>query len=102
MNMLELLRSSGWKDWGPAVQTLATVSHRLTSLCCEANAEIIPPASSGMYMTLFKGVTLGFFAPFLPLFFFRSENSIFSSRMQMAIVAGMSINILYGALRSFV
>lgn len=56
-----------------------------------------------MYGTLFKGVIIGFFFPFLPLFFFRTgedETPVFSKRMQMAIVAGLSINILYGALRA--
>ncbi|KAK9894477.1 hypothetical protein P389DRAFT_97058 [Cystobasidium minutum MCA 4210] len=58
---------------------------------------------SEMYGTLFKGVIIGFFFPFLPLFFFRApegETPVFSKQMQMAIVAGLSINILYGALRA--
>lgn len=66
-----------------------------------------------MYTTLFKGVVAGFFFPFSPLFFFSNrggssaaaglvgEGSMFSKRMQMAIVAGLSINVLYGALRAF-
>lgn len=60
-------------------------------------------AGGEMYGTLFKGVIVGFFFPFLPLFFFRAaegETPVFSKRMQMAIVAGLSINILYGALRA--
>jgi hypothetical protein len=55
----------------------------------------------GMYRALFKGVVAGFFFPFLPLFFFRRGQTIFSKRMQMAIVAGCSINLLYGTLRAF-
>ena len=70
-------------------------------------------ATAGMYTTLFKGVVAGFFFPFLPLFFFTArggagaaaglvgEGNLFSKRMQMAIVAGLSINVLYGALRAF-
>lgn len=57
--------------------------------------------TAGMYTTLFKGVVAGFFFPFLPLFFFRVEPEVFSKRMQMAIVAGLCINVLYGALRAF-
>lgn len=56
-----------------------------------------------MYSTLFKGVIVGFFFPFLPLFLLRAaegETLVFSKRMQMAIVAGLSINLLYGALRA--
>ena len=62
-----------------------------------------PTAGSEMYGTLFKGVIIGFFFPFLPLFFFRAaegETPVFNKQMQMAIVAGLSINILYGALRA--
>lgn len=44
-------------------------------------------------MTLLQGVTVGFFIPFLPFFFFRTQ--IFSKRMQMAIVLGAFINVLY-------
>jgi hypothetical protein len=46
-------------------------------------------------------VIAGFFLPFLPLFFFRAESNIFSRKAQMAIVAGVSINVVYGALRIF-
>lgn len=58
-------------------------------------------ASSGMYVTLFKGVIAGFFLPFLPLFFFRAESAVFTKQMQMAIIAGCAVNVLYGALRAF-
>lgn len=54
-----------------------------------------------MYIILFKGVIAGFFLPFLPLFFFRQEPSVFSKQTQMAIVAGVCVNVLFGALRAF-
>ncbi|GAA5877416.1 hypothetical protein JCM16303_003324 [Sporobolomyces ruberrimus] len=52
---------------------------------------------TGHYVTLFKGVCVGFFMPFLPLFFFRTQ--VFSRRMQMAIVLGILINLGFGLLR---
>ncbi|GAA5903852.1 Dsc3p [Sporobolomyces salmoneus] len=52
---------------------------------------------TGHYVALLKGVCVGFFMPFLPLFFFRTQ--IFSRRMQMAIVLGILINLAYGLLR---
>lgn len=56
-------------------------------------ALIMTTATVGVYMTLLQGVTVGFFIPFLPFFFFRTQ--IFSKRMQMAIVLGAFINLLY-------
>ncbi|GAA6060156.1 hypothetical protein JCM10212_001453 [Sporobolomyces blumeae] len=52
---------------------------------------------AGHYVTLLKGVSIGFFVPFLPLFFFRTQ--LFSRRMQMAIVLGILINVGFGLLR---
>ncbi|GAA5954364.1 hypothetical protein JCM3765_004435 [Sporobolomyces pararoseus] len=60
----------------------------------EASGDI---TGTGHYVTLLKGVCVGFFMPFLPLFFFRTQ--IFSRRMQMAIVLGILINLGYGLLR---
>ncbi|GAA5894533.1 hypothetical protein JCM5296_005122 [Sporobolomyces johnsonii] len=54
-------------------------------------------SGTGHYVTLLKGVCVGFFMPFLPLFFFRTQ--IFSRRMQMAIVVGIIINLGFGLLR---
>ncbi|GAA5984628.1 hypothetical protein JCM11641_004545 [Rhodosporidiobolus odoratus] len=54
-------------------------------------------STSGHYYSLLKGVCVGFFVPFLPLFFFRSQ--IFSKRMQMAIVLGIVFNLVFGVLR---
>ncbi|GAA5916152.1 hypothetical protein JCM6882_005399 [Rhodosporidiobolus microsporus] len=51
----------------------------------------------GYTYSLLKGVCIGFFVPFLPLFFFRSQ--IFSKRMQMAIVLGIVMNLAFGLLR---
>ncbi|GAA5883400.1 hypothetical protein JCM3774_004148 [Rhodotorula dairenensis] len=51
----------------------------------------------GHYYSLLKGVCAGFFVPFLPLFFFRTQ--IFSKRMQIAIVLGIVINLAFGFLR---
>ncbi|GAA5978755.1 hypothetical protein JCM10908_004471 [Rhodotorula pacifica] len=51
----------------------------------------------GHYYSLLKGVCAGFFVPFLPLFFFRTQ--IFSKRMQIAIVLGIFINLAFGFLR---
>ncbi|GAA6006362.1 hypothetical protein JCM10207_000617 [Rhodosporidiobolus poonsookiae] len=51
----------------------------------------------GHYYSLLKGVCIGFFVPFLPLFFFRSQ--IFTKRMQMAIVLGCVVNLGFGLLR---
>ncbi|GAA6013144.1 hypothetical protein JCM11491_005195 [Sporobolomyces phaffii] len=52
---------------------------------------------TGHYVTLLKGVCVGFFMPFLPLFFFRTQ--VFSRRMQMAIVLGILVNLGFGLLR---
>ncbi|GAA6029382.1 hypothetical protein JCM8097_003648 [Rhodosporidiobolus ruineniae] len=54
-------------------------------------------SSNGHYISLLKGVCVGFFVPFLPLFFFRSQ--IFTKRMQIAIVLGICINAVFGVLR---
>ncbi|GAA5973901.1 hypothetical protein JCM8115_002443, partial [Rhodotorula mucilaginosa] len=51
----------------------------------------------GHYYSLLKGVCAGFFVPFLPLFFFRTQ--VFSKRMQIAIVLGIFINLAFGFLR---
>ncbi|GAA5822628.1 hypothetical protein JCM11251_004323 [Rhodosporidiobolus azoricus] len=60
--------------------------------------EALGDASAGGYTySLLKGVCIGFFVPFLPLFFFRSQ--IFSKRMQMAIVLGIVMNLAFGLLR---
>ncbi|GAA5932644.1 Dsc3p [Sporobolomyces koalae] len=59
--------------------------------------EAASDSSTGHYVTLLKGVTIGFLVPFLPLFFFRTQ--IFSRRMQMAIVLGLIINLSFGLLR---
>lgn len=37
--------------------------------------------AQGVYMTLLRGVCIGFFVPFVPLFFFRTQ--VFSQRMQV-------------------
>ncbi|BGP22661.1 hypothetical protein Rt10032_c08g3530 [Rhodotorula toruloides] len=54
-------------------------------------------AGTGHYYSLLKGVCIGFFVPFLPLFFFRTQ--IFTRRMQIAIILGIIINLGFGILR---
>ncbi|GAA6050073.1 hypothetical protein JCM3770_001356 [Rhodotorula araucariae] len=54
-------------------------------------------AGSGNYYSLLKGISIGFFVPFLPLFFFRTQ--LFTRRMQIAIVLGVIINLGFGFLR---
>ncbi|GAA5949151.1 hypothetical protein JCM10213_007107 [Rhodosporidiobolus nylandii] len=54
-------------------------------------------STTGHYYSLLKGVCIGFFVPFLPVFFFRAQ--IFSKRMQMAIVLGIILNVAFGLLR---
>ncbi|BGP29906.1 hypothetical protein JCM10296v2_001658 [Rhodotorula toruloides] len=54
-------------------------------------------AGTGHYYSLLKGVCIGFFVPFLPLFFFRTQ--IFTRRMQIAIVLGIVVNLGFGVLR---
>lgn len=41
-------------------------------------------ASSGIYTTLLQGVCIGFFVPFLPFFFFRTQ--LFSTRSVSRLV----------------
>lgn len=54
-------------------------------------------AATGNYYSLLKGISIGFFVPFLPLFFFRTQ--LFTKRTQMAIVLGIIINLGFGFLR---
>ncbi|BGP45916.1 hypothetical protein JCM10450v2_001751 [Rhodotorula kratochvilovae] len=54
-------------------------------------------SGSGNYYSLLKGISIGFFVPFLPLFFFRTQ--LFTRRMQIAIVLGVIINLGFGFLR---
>ncbi|BGO97544.1 uncharacterized protein family UPF0645, transmembrane [Rhodotorula toruloides] len=54
-------------------------------------------AGTGHYYSLLKGVCIGFFVPFLPLFFFRTQ--IFTRRMQIAIILGIVVNLGFGILR---
>ncbi|GAA5874259.1 hypothetical protein JCM8547_007807 [Rhodosporidiobolus lusitaniae] len=54
-------------------------------------------STSGHYYSLLKGVCVGFFVPFLPVFFFRSQ--VFTKRMQMAITLGIAMNLVFGLLR---
>ncbi|KAM0792312.1 hypothetical protein ACM66B_004998 [Microbotryomycetes sp. NB124-2] len=51
------------------------------------------------WTTLLQGVCIGFFVPFLPFFFFRSQ--AFSRAMSIAIVLGAFINVTFGLLRMF-
>ncbi|KAK4053810.1 hypothetical protein OIV83_001466 [Microbotryomycetes sp. JL201] len=51
------------------------------------------------WTTLLQGVCIGFFVPFLPFFFFRSQ--AFSRAMSIAIVLGTFINVTFGLLRMF-
>lgn len=53
--------------------------------------------SAGEYMTLLKGVCLGFLFPLIPLLWFRGPT--FSRRMQMGITAGLFVNVTFGVLR---
>ncbi|KAK9457650.1 DUF2407 C-terminal domain-containing protein [Dipodascopsis uninucleata] len=54
----------------------------------------------GLYEDLFLGAVVGFFLGFVSLFFLR-EGSIFSKRQQMAIIAGLIINISFAILRVY-
>ncbi|BGP05876.1 DSC E3 ubiquitin ligase complex subunit 3 [Rhodotorula toruloides] len=54
-------------------------------------------AGTGHYYSLLKGVCIGFFVPFLPLFFFRTQ--IFTRRMQIAVILGIVVNLGFGILR---
>ncbi|TNY23689.1 DUF2407 C-terminal domain-containing protein [Rhodotorula diobovata] len=54
-------------------------------------------SATGNYYSLLKGISIGFFVPFLPLFFFRTQ--LFTKRTQMAIVLGIIINLGFGFLR---
>ncbi|GAA5938698.1 hypothetical protein JCM3775_001966 [Rhodotorula graminis] len=54
-------------------------------------------STAGNYYSLLKGISIGFFAPFLPLFFFRTQ--LFTKRTQIAIVLGVIINLGFGFLR---
>lgn len=60
-----------------------------------SNEVTIDASAVGVYITLLQGCSIGFFIPFLPFFFFRTQ--IFSKRMQMAIVLGSVINVAYVA-----
>ncbi|CAH7686102.1 DUF2407 C-terminal domain-domain-containing protein [Phakopsora pachyrhizi] len=52
---------------------------------------------SQIYMTLFRGLCIGFFFPLLPLFFFRTD--FLNRRTQLAILSGTAINFLFGILQ---
>ncbi|GAA5904622.1 hypothetical protein JCM8208_004832 [Rhodotorula glutinis] len=54
-------------------------------------------STAGNYYSLLKGISIGFFVPFLPLFFFRTQ--LFTKRTQIAIVLGVIINVGFGFLR---
>ncbi|GAA5837560.1 hypothetical protein JCM9279_006788 [Rhodotorula babjevae] len=54
-------------------------------------------STAGNYYSLLKGISIGFFVPFLPLFFFRTQ--LFTKRTQIAIVLGVIINLGFGFLR---
>lgn len=105
MSTLVRLKSNGWiiLELAAQVISLAVSTMCLTFKPMRKFTSFIFTATGDMYGTLFKGVIVGFFFPFLPLFFFRAaegEPPVFNKRMQMAIVAGLSINLLYGALRA--
>ncbi|GJN88677.1 hypothetical protein Rhopal_001643-T1 [Rhodotorula paludigena] len=51
----------------------------------------------GNYHALLKGCFIGFFVPFLPLFFFRTQ--LFTRRVQLAIVLGILTNLFFGFIR---
>ncbi|KAM0753899.1 hypothetical protein T439DRAFT_378013 [Meredithblackwellia eburnea MCA 4105] len=53
--------------------------------------------SSGNFTTTLQGLCLGFFVPFLPLFFFRTQ--LFSKDLQISIFLGLMMNIAFGAIR---
>ncbi|KAK4058836.1 hypothetical protein OIO90_000282 [Microbotryomycetes sp. JL221] len=55
--------------------------------------------SDSYWTTLLQGVCIGFFVPFLPFFFFRTQ--VFSRGMSIAIVLGAFINLVFGLLRMF-
>ncbi|KAK9452227.1 DUF2407 C-terminal domain-containing protein [Limtongia smithiae] len=54
----------------------------------------------GVYEDLFVGTIVGFFLGLVALFFLR-EGSIFSKRQQMAIIAGIIINVSFAILRVY-
>ncbi|KAK9465848.1 DUF2407 C-terminal domain-containing protein [Lipomyces arxii] len=54
----------------------------------------------GVYEDLLVGTTVGFFLGFFALFFLR-EGVIFSKRQQMAIIAGIIINVSFAVLRVY-
>ncbi|KAK9480260.1 DUF2407 C-terminal domain-containing protein [Lipomyces japonicus] len=54
----------------------------------------------GVYEDLLFGTVVGFFLGFIALFFLR-EGSMFSKRQQMAIIAGIIINISFAILRMY-
>ncbi|KAK9473294.1 DUF2407 C-terminal domain-containing protein [Dipodascopsis tothii] len=54
----------------------------------------------GAYEDLFLGTIVGFFFGFLSLFFLR-EGGIFTKRQQMAIVAGLIVNVSFAILRVY-
>ncbi|KAK7204334.1 DUF2407 C-terminal domain-containing protein [Myxozyma melibiosi] len=54
----------------------------------------------GVYEDLLLGTVVGFFLGFVALFFLR-EGSIFSKRQQMAIIAGIIINVSFAILKVY-
>ncbi|KAK9462674.1 DUF2407 C-terminal domain-containing protein [Lipomyces oligophaga] len=54
----------------------------------------------GVYEDLLLGTSVGFFLGFVALFFLR-EGAVFSKRQQMAIIAGIIINLSFGILRVY-
>ncbi|ORY59426.1 DUF2407 C-terminal domain-domain-containing protein [Leucosporidium creatinivorum] len=71
----------------------------MEGLTGQNEAAVDTSASERYFSTMLQGVCIGFFVPFLPFFFFRSQ--IFNRTMSMAIVLGAFINVGFGLLRIF-
>ncbi|KAK9240782.1 DUF2407 C-terminal domain-containing protein [Lipomyces kononenkoae] len=101
---IEQLRAQFSRLHGVTGDTDSDAARRLEERWIDEGAtapDTLPDGSPvGVYEDLLLGTVVGFFLGLLALFFLR-EGSIFSKRQQMAIIAGIIINVSFAILRVY-